>query len=102
MIGVNTWTYLLWEADQATPTVRYYPAIFQFLGYDPFAAPETLGERLAARRRQLGLTIVAAAKLTGVDEGTFRRWERGTWRPRMSGSAVARFLDSAVATSAGC
>jgi hypothetical protein len=59
------------------PTARYYPVIFQFLGYDQFAAPSSLCERLAAKRRELGLTVVAAAKLAGVDEGTFRRWERG-------------------------
>jgi hypothetical protein len=86
------WTYLLWEQDRARPTVRYYPAIFCFLGCDPFPAPVTLGERLASKRRQLGLSIKQAAARLGVDEGTFNRWENGSWKPRMSGSIVQRFL----------
>jgi DNA-binding transcriptional regulator YiaG len=73
-LSVSTWTYLLWEQGRATPTVRYYPAIFQFLGYDPFPEPATLPQRIAAKRRQLGLTIVEAARSIGVDEGTLRRW----------------------------
>lgn len=92
LIGVNVWTYLLWERGRSTPTVRYYPTIFRFLGYDPFVASHGLSGCLAAKRRQLGLTIAAAAELLGVDEGTFRRWESGEWKPRMSGRAVEKFL----------
>jgi DNA-binding XRE family transcriptional regulator len=96
-VGVNTWTYLLWETDRSTPTVRYYPAIFRFLDYDPFPAPTSLAERVASKRRALGLSIKQAAKLVGVDEGTFRRWENGAWKPRMSGKAVERFFEASVA-----
>jgi len=85
-------TYLLWEWDQHEPVVRYYPAIFEFLGYDPHAEPVTLPEKIASRRRELGLTISQAAERIGVDEGTFRRWESGEWKPRLSGDAVDRFL----------
>jgi DNA-binding XRE family transcriptional regulator len=81
-LGVNNWTYLLWEQDRVTPVVRYYPAIFKFLGYDPFPSPSTLAEKIAAKRRELGLPIREAAKLAGVDEGTFSRWESGEWSPR--------------------
>ncbi|HEX3666927.1 MAG TPA: helix-turn-helix domain-containing protein [Rhizomicrobium sp.] len=91
-LGVKVWTYLLWEQDRAQPTVRYYPPIFSFLGYDPFPAPANLAERLASKRRVLGLSIKQAAKLLGVDEGTFSRWESGQWKPRMSGSTVERFM----------
>ena len=92
-MGVNTWTYLLWEQDRTEPVVRYYPAIFAFLGYDPFPPPRTLPEQIASQRRRLGLPIKKAAKLVGVDEGTFARWENGAWTPRMSKSAVTVFLD---------
>jgi hypothetical protein len=92
-MSVNTWTYLLWEQDRHVPTVRYYPVIFQFLGFDPFPSPTTLPQRLAAKRRHHGLTIKEAARRVGVDEGTFRRWESGEWNPRMSGEVVQRFLD---------
>lgn len=91
-LGANTSTYLLWETDRTKPTVRYYPAIFRFLGYDPFPAATTLPERMAAQRRRLGLSIRAAADQIGVDAGTFRRWETGEWKPRMSGNVAERFL----------
>jgi transcriptional regulator with XRE-family HTH domain len=91
-LSVNIWTYLLWEQDRTTPTIRYYPAIFQFLGYDPYPAPSTLAERIAAKRRELGLPIKQAAKLAGVDEGTFSRWETNRWTGRMSAVAANRFL----------
>jgi transcriptional regulator with XRE-family HTH domain len=91
-LGVNTWTYILWEQDRSQPTVRYYPAIFNFLGYEPFEAPVTLSEQIAAHRRRLGLTLKEASSALGVDEGTFQRWETGEWKPRMSQEAVRAFL----------
>ena len=99
-LAANPWTYLLWEQDRTKPLPRYYPAIFRFLGYDPFPEPATFAERIAAKRRELGLSIEQAAKLTGVDEGTFGRWERGEWKPRMSADAVSRFLAMAPGPSA--
>lgn len=92
-MAVNNWTYLLWEQDRTRPVVRYYPAIFQFLGYDPFPASLTLPERIAAKRRQLGWSIKEAAAYVGVDEGTFGRWESGEWKPRLSGESVKKFLN---------
>ena len=91
-LGVNTWTYILWEQDRSTPTIRYYPAIFAFLGYDPFPAPTTLSEQIATKRRSLGLSFREVADLLGVDEGTVSRWESGEWKPRMSQQAVQSFL----------
>ena len=91
-LGVNEWTYLLWEQDRATPTIRYYPAIFRFLGYDPYPSPITLAEQIASKRRALGLPIKEAAALLEVDEGTFSRWESGEWKPRKSLDIVRRFL----------
>ena len=89
-------TYLLWEHDRTKPCARYYPALFQFLGYDPLPEPQTLGERLKRKRWALGLTIEGAAGLLGVDAGTFRRWEWDEWKPRMSESVVERFLAMTV------
>ena len=51
-------------------------------------APITLPQRIAAKRRQLGLSIEQAAKIIGVEEGTFSRWESGRRKPRMSEGAV--------------
>jgi transcriptional regulator with XRE-family HTH domain len=91
-LGVNTWTYILWEQDRSTPTIRYYPRICAFLGYDPFPATRTLSEQIAAKRRRLGLSFREVADLLGVDEGTVSRWESGEWKPRMSQEAVQSFL----------
>jgi DNA-binding XRE family transcriptional regulator len=91
-IGVNTWTYILWEHDTSQPTIRHYPGIFGFLGYNPFPAPRTLPERIAAKRRQLGLSFKQVADLLGVDEGSVAHWESGEWKPRMSATEVRKFL----------
>lgn len=53
------------------------PAIFQFLGYDPFPEPRALSERLLAKPREMGWTIKEAARVAGIDPGTWRDWERG-------------------------
>lgn len=93
-LGVTEWGYLLWEQDRRTPKVGYYPRIFAFLGYDPFPSPTTLGERLRARRRELGLSIRRAAKLVGVDEGTLLSWELGRREQGRIGEKVNQFLQS--------
>jgi DNA-binding XRE family transcriptional regulator len=49
-IGVTTWTYLLWERDKTTPTVRYWPAIARFLEYHPWPTPQALAERIGAKQ----------------------------------------------------
>ena len=53
------------------------PAIFQFLGYDPYPGPISLPERLLAKRREMGWSIKEAAKFAYVDPGTWADWERG-------------------------
>lgn len=73
--------YLGWEHDRRKPPTRYLPKIIDFLGYDPFPEPKTLGERIKAKRRRIGLSQEQAAKHLSVDEGTLRRWERDEWRP---------------------
>ncbi len=92
-IGIGADAYLLWETGRTKqPEQRYYPAILAYLGYDPFPPPQTLPERIAAKRRQLGITIKQAAALAGVDEGTFGRWANGEWKPKMSGGKIEAFL----------
>jgi transcriptional regulator with XRE-family HTH domain len=51
------------------------------LGYYPFPPPETLGERLLACRRHLGLSRKRLARNLGIDEMRLARWERGTSSP---------------------
>jgi DNA-binding XRE family transcriptional regulator len=72
---------MFWERDEREPFVSFFPSIIDFLGYEPWPEPTNLGDALLAARRKRGLEIRAAAKRAGVDEGTWRRWERGEWRP---------------------
>jgi transcriptional regulator with XRE-family HTH domain len=76
-LGVNPWTVLNWEKDHTEPPIEFMPAIIRFLGYDPFPEPETIPERLLAKRRTMGWSIREAAQQLGVDEGTWGGWERG-------------------------
>lgn len=89
-MGITADTYCLWENDRAKPTVRYWPALVEFIGYDP-TPTATWDARVRAKRRALGLTMRAAAALAGVDEGTFRRWERGI-RPSQNKRALTAFM----------
>lgn len=90
-LATDEWTVGNWEKDKTFPAVRYFPAIFRFLGYDPFPKPTTLPEQLLARRRSLGLSMKKAAKKIGVDEGTFSKWECGQGNCRGNAAAM-RFL----------
>ena len=86
-------TILNWENGGATPSVRMLPRIIGFLGYDPYPEPRTLGEQIAAKRRQLGVSRKRAAKTLGVDEATLARWEKGTSHPaRVRFQIVDEFL----------
>jgi transcriptional regulator with XRE-family HTH domain len=53
------------------------PAILDFLGYHPFAAPTTVGERLLRKRREQAWSIKQAALHLGVGPSTWRDWEAG-------------------------
>ena len=97
ILGVDPKTLMWWERDDREPFVHAYPALIRFLGYEPWDAPTTLGAALLCERRRRGLSIECAAELTGVDPGTWLRWERGEWRPtsRTTG-AVDGFLGVSV------
>lgn len=84
LLGIGENTLVDWERGQSRPTARSYPAIIVFLGFEPWLRPQTLGERLRARRLRSGLSVKQAAKAIGVDELTFGAWEHGTRRPSMA------------------
>lgn len=93
-IGTCVQTYGKWEREGARPAVRWMPAIIAFLGYDPVSTttPATLGDQLAAKRRQLGLTRSQAAKLLGVNRCTIRAWELGENPPERKRALLEHFL----------
>lgn len=99
IIGADAKTLMWWERDERPPFVGAYPAIIDFLGFEPWPEPRTLREALLAERRRRGLEIRKAAALIGVDEGTWARWEREEWKPtRRTLPALDRLLGMGVAS----
>ena len=74
-------TYANWEKDRHSPAMKHWPAIIEFLGYDPASEPKTIGERLLAYRRRHGLSRVVLAQYLSIDETTLWRWEVGQRQP---------------------
>lgn len=98
LLGADPKSLMFWERDERMPFVSGYPAIIAFLGFEPWPEPATLAEALLAARRRRGLEIRAAAAAIGVDEGTWRRWERGEWKPTSrTRPALDGFLGFSVA-----
>ena len=92
-MGFDEKTLMWWERDERPPYVHAYPTLIHFLGYEPWPAPTCLAEALLAERRRRGLSIERAAHEVGVDEGTWRRWERKEWKPmRMAARAINQLL----------
>lgn len=78
ILGVDPWTVHNWETGQSAPEIRVIPALVFFLGYDPEPPDKgTLVGRLVAKRRELGLSQLQAARSIGVDPATWAGWEKG-------------------------
>ena len=92
-LGVDPKSLTWWERDVRAPFVHAHPKIIEFLGYEPWPPPQTLGEALLAEPRRRGLSVDRTAGINGVDPGTWLRWERGEWKPTgRSRSVVEAFL----------
>lgn len=70
-----------WENNTCAPKIRFIPRIIAFLGYDPYPAPQSLAERLLAKRRHLGLSRRRMAESLAMDKGTLAAWETGETQP---------------------
>jgi transcriptional regulator with XRE-family HTH domain len=95
-LGIGVFTYLSWERGGRAPFKRYWPGIITFLGHDPSSEARSLGERISAKRRELGLTQREVAQLFGWDHGTLYRYERDEWKP---GGDRLRALEAWLATT---
>ena len=80
-LGVDPDTVRNWEQARTEVELRFYPALIQFLGYNPLPEARTRGQAIRRARLSQGLSQELLAKLAGVDEGTVRRLEADT--PRM-------------------
>jgi len=71
-----------WEINRTSPQLRFMPKIIAFLGYSPYDTQSgTLGKRIGACRRLLGLSQKELARRLGVDPSTLGRWETGRGQP---------------------
>jgi DNA-binding XRE family transcriptional regulator len=75
ILGVGHFTYMTWEKDQKRPFPRYYPAIIDWLGYNPLPEPQTEGARLKHERIARGLTSQEMADSLGIDQSTLLKRE---------------------------
>jgi transcriptional regulator with XRE-family HTH domain len=80
-LGVSVDTYRGWEIGRIRPGPGAWVRIIGWLGYDPTPEPNSIGERLRAKRRALGWTEAEAAAHFGCDDSTIRRYERGIRLP---------------------
>jgi site-specific DNA recombinase len=76
-LGVETPSIHNWETNFQEPRVQYYPAIIEFLGYNPLPTPKNWAERLLRARTAQGLT-----------QNAFARSLRWTHRRSPSGNAA--------------
>jgi len=86
-IGVSQDAVFNWETNQAIPDVQCIPQIINFLGYCPWKPARSPREQLRIWRECLGLPKKHLAKLLGVDESTYAKWEGGKRDPK------AKFID---------
>ena len=79
-----------WERGHAEPQVRYYPALVEFLGYNPLPEPRTLGQAVRRQRMSRGWSIARLAREAGVNPATVSRLERD--QSKMAGKGVDQIV----------
>ena len=76
-LGVTESTVINWEKGHNQVALHLRPRIIEFLGYDPHSpVAETVGQKMRAKRRALGLSIKEMADRMGVDPASWGNWER--------------------------
>ncbi len=79
-MGVTREALTAWEAGREPPD-HFWPRIVGFLGYDPSIEAQTMGGRLAAARRRLGLSAKAFATAVRCHREAIGSWERNISQP---------------------
>lgn len=87
-LGVDPSTIRNWENGRTEIEVRFYPALFEFLGSIPLREPMTLGEAICRKRMVRGWSRKLLASAAGVDEATVNRIEKGHAHTQRSLTAV--------------
>jgi transcriptional regulator with XRE-family HTH domain len=75
LIGVHPASLVNWEKGRTEIEVRFYPALIEFLGYNPLPGPRTRGEAVRQERMARGLSVGRLAAMVGVYPITVSRIE---------------------------
>lgn len=75
LVGVTERTVHNWETEAHLVRPAHWPAILEFLGYDPRPPGRTIGEKLKLHREGQGLTAADLARRWGVDPATVTKYE---------------------------
>lgn len=75
ILGVTENTVHIWETETHSAALASWPAILEFLDYDPRPPGRTIGEKLKLHREALGLSAAALAHQWGVDPATVTKYE---------------------------
>ena len=98
-LELGAMTICNWEINRTSPQLRFIPRMITSLGYVPYDTQSgTLGNRIVACRRSMGLTQKALARRLGVGPTVLGRRERGEGRPsKKLAPAPSMFLAQALA-----
>jgi DNA-binding XRE family transcriptional regulator len=89
-------TYITWEKYGRMPVIMHWPAIINFLGYDPSPPAKTFSDRIEEYRRRTGSTFFDLGRKVGLDPSTIQSWARGTHPPNRKGHILEKFLETSA------
>lgn len=90
-LGVEATTVASWLTARRAPGLRHFPAVIQFLEYDPRPVPENLGQALVRWRKGRGLSQEELSRLLKVDPKTLGGLEDHRRQPE--GRLLNRVVD---------
>jgi DNA-binding XRE family transcriptional regulator len=91
---IAAWSYRAWELGRSEPSARNFPALINWLGYEPWSAPQSLGERLRAERRRRGLFAREVGRLIGTSETVIINCEGEREIARPARARIEAFLNA--------
>jgi transcriptional regulator with XRE-family HTH domain len=96
-LGISRETLRGWEGNQFEPHVSHYPAIIQFLGYNPFQFDtNTLSGKIKTYRYTCGLTQAQFGALLGTNSSVVWQWETAGRPPiRKTLKRILELVDTA-------
>jgi DNA-binding transcriptional regulator YiaG len=99
LMGVCMQSVIEWEGGKAL-SIRMWPKVIAFLGYDPSPPSTTFGERIMAARRRFGISLKELAEQLGCCEETVGHWEASRRQPDKVSRRVLGQLIRAVNAAA--